>query len=181
MKDGATEFGGAMANATGEISAGANQATILADELDRAATNAAKIKVSGAGAAKFAGGPVSGGSTYTVNELGKEAFLSASGRLSMINAPAFGQWKAPGAGTVIPAHLTKQLDVPTGGVNINAAASTNASRAGSGGMGAMISAIKSSMGGDTFNQSVTVQSSNPTQTANNMMVEMTRLRRRGRR
>ena len=69
---------------------------------------------------RFAGGPVSGGSTYTVNELGQEAFLSKSGSLSMINAPAFGQWKAKGAGTVIPAHITKDLGVPkNGAVNIN--------------------------------------------------------------
>jgi len=127
---------------------------------------------------RASGGPVSGGSTYTVNELGKEAFLSASGRLSMINAPAFGSWKAPSSGTVIPAHLTKQLSIPTGGVNLNSAASSNASRAGAGGMGSMIRAIQGSMSGNTFNQSVTVQAANPVQAANNMMVEMTRMKRR---
>ena len=75
----------------------------------------------------------------------------------MINAPSFGTWKAPGAGTVIPAHLTKQLDIPTGGININSGASSNASKAGAGGMTAMVKAIRGSMaGGDTFNQSVTV-------------------------
>ena len=147
----------------------------------RALNAAASNSSPGSGrlSARASGGPVSGGTSYQVNELGREAFLSAAGRLSMINAPAFGSWRAPGDGTVIPAHLTKQLNVPTGGVNLNSAAASNASRAGSGGMGSMIKAIRGAMSsGDTFHQNVTVQSSNPTQTANNMMVEMTRLRRR---
>ena len=129
--------------------------------------------------ARASGGPVAGGSSYQVNELGKEAFLSAAGKLSMINAPAFGTWTAPSSGTVIPAHLTKQLSIPTGGVNLNGAAGANASRAGAGGMSSMVRAISGAMGGgDTFNQNVTVQAANPVQAANNMMVEMTRLKRR---
>ena len=74
------------------------------------------------------GGPVSGGSTYTVNEAGREAFLSASGRLSMINAPAWGSWTAPSAGLVIPASITKGLNIPRGGINPNKNARLNASR-----------------------------------------------------
>ena len=170
----------------GEYSAARSQVNSLAASLRSAASaqrslNAAKnaSTSSTSGSNRASGGPVSGGTTYTVNELGKEAFLSASGKLSMINAPAWGEWRAPGAGTVIPAHLTKQLNVPTGGVNLNSAAASNASRASSGGMGSMMKAIRGAMSsGDTFHQNVTVQSSNPTQTANNMMVEMTRLRRR---
>ena len=150
----------------------------------RANAEASRISTSGRApgsgslSARASGGPVSGGSSYQVNELGKEAFLSAAGRLSMINAPSFGAWKAPTSGTVIPAHLTKQLDIPSGGINLNSAAGANAAKAG-GGMAGMVRAIRSSMaGGDTFHQNVTVQSSNPTQTANNMMVQMTRLKRR---
>jgi len=125
----------------------------------------------------FAGGPISAGTTSWVNELGKEAFLSASGKLSMIN-DRHGKWTAPSDGTIIPAHLTKKLDVPTGGVNINKSAVSNASRAGAGGMSSMVRAIQGSMSGNTFNQSVTVQSANPVQAANHMMVEMTRMKRR---
>ena len=149
-------------------------------ELNAARANKSSGSAEGSGrlSARASGGPVSGGTSYQVNELGREAFLSASGRLSMINAPAFGAWRAPGSGTVIPAHLTSQLNIPTGGVNLNSAAASNASRASSGGMGSMVKAIQSAMGGDTFNQSVTVQAANPVQAANNMMVEMTRLRRR---
>ena len=125
----------------------------------------------------FAGGPISAGTKSWVNELGKEAFLSASGRLSMINDKN-GQWTAPSDGTIIPAHLTSQLNVPTGGVNLNKGAASNASRAGASGMGAMVRAIRGSMSGDTFNQSVTVQSANPVQAASDMMVEMARMKRR---
>jgi hypothetical protein len=78
--------------------------------------------------ARAAGGPVSGGSAYTVNELGKEAFLSASGRLSMINTPSWGSWRAPSSGVVIPAHLTSQLSIPSGGVNLNRGAGANTRR-----------------------------------------------------
>jgi tape measure domain-containing protein len=128
---------------------------------------------------RASGGPVTGGSTYTVNELGKEAFLSAQGRLSMINAPSYGQWTAPSSGTVIPAHLTKQLNVPSGGININRAASNNAMRAGaSSGNGSLVSAIKSAMGGDSITNNVTIQAANTTQAASDMLVEMTKLRRR---
>ena len=81
---------------------------------------------------RFAGGPVDPGQTYRVNELGKEAFLSASGRLSMINKPRNGLWRAPSRGTVIPAHLTSNLDIPSGGVNLASGASARVSRAASG-------------------------------------------------
>jgi hypothetical protein len=94
------------------------EATREALELERALRNAAAAGRGGGGPNEFAGGPVAGGKTYTVNELGKEAFLSASGRLSMINSPAWGQWTAPSSGTIIPAHLTKQLDIPSSGINL---------------------------------------------------------------
>lgn len=128
---------------------------------------------------RFAGGPVSGGSTYTVNELGKEAFLSASGQLSMINAPSFGSWRAPSSGTVIPAHLTKQLDVPSGGININKGASGAASAAASGGVNfnRLASAIASVTGGDTVTNNVTIQSTNTTQAASDVMVQLAKLKR----
>jgi hypothetical protein len=42
----------------------------------------------------------------------------------------------------------------------------------------MVRAIQGAIGGDTFNQNVTVQAANPVQAANSLMVEMTRMRRR---
>ena len=155
-------------------------ARAAAAAIRQANREAANSKNSG-GNGRASGGPVSGGSTYTVNELGKEAFLSASGKLSMINAPAWGQWRAPSSGTVIPAHLTSQLNIPTGGVNINKGAAAQTSRAGAGGGGvaSAIRAIKNSMGnGDRITNNVTIQSANTTQAASDMLVKMTALRRR---
>ena len=134
----------------------------------------------GGGAPRASGGPVSGGATYTVNELGKEAFLSASGKLSMINAPSWGQWRAPGAGTVIPAHLTSKLDIPAGGININSAAKAATAKAGSGANGSarLLKAISGIAGAGNVVNNVSIQSENPTKTASDMMVELTKIRRR---
>jgi tape measure domain-containing protein len=126
---------------------------------------------------RAAGGPVSGGSAYQVNELGKEAFLSAAGRLSMINAPAYGKWRAPSSGTVIPAHLTKQLDIPQGGVNLNGQPNFDQRKAGRNPLNRILSAL-SGAGSDNIQNNVTVQSANPTKTASDMLVQLTKLRRR---
>jgi len=150
----------------------------LAAAYQRAAAEAAKINAGGP-EQRASGGPVSGGSTYTVNELGKEAFLSASGKLSMINAPAFGNWRAPATGTVIPAHLTKQLDIPNGGVNLNRASTSGSesSARNSLNMGRIISAFAGMSGGDNISNSVTIQASNPVQAANSMMVQLNKIKR----
>ena len=117
------------------------------------------------------GGAIAGGTLAQVNELGKEAFLSASGRLSMINAPAYGKWRAPSDGTVIPAHLASQLDIPAGGIKING----NAGIAGRSVGGARAAAISH---GDSIMNNVTVQSHNPSKTASDMLVSLTKIRRR---
>ena len=128
----------------------------------------------GADPPRAAGGPVSGGKTYTVNELGQEAFLSAGGKLSMINAPSWGQWRAPGAGTVIPAHITSQLQIPKGGVRVSNAPGMNA---GKGGNAGLLRAL-SSAGGDNIQNNVTIQAQNPTKAASDMLVSLTKIRRR---
>jgi hypothetical protein len=153
-------------------------AAAQAERLARAADNASAGGNSGTqafnNATRFAGGPVSGGSSYTVNELGKEAFLSASGRLSMINAPSYGKWKAPSSGTVIPAHMTRSLNVPSGGVNLN-----KVSSAPSGGASTnrLISALLGAVGGDTVTNNVTIESANTTQAASDIMVQLAKLKR----
>ena len=146
----------------------------------KASTTGASSAMKTSGTAQFnarlpfraSGGPVSGGSSYTVNELGKEGFLSASGRVSEIKAPAWGEWRAPSSGTVIPAHIWK-------GIKEGQKASITMPRDMNPGNGVAraISTI-SSVTGDTISNNVTIQSNNPAQTANNMMVEMTRLKRR---
>ena len=147
-----------------------------------AAANSGTTGTTGTGGTsgtRASGGPVAGGSTYTVNELGKEAFLSASGKLSMINAPSFGKWKAPASGTVIPAHLTRRLDVPKGGVNINKGAASATSSAAAGGMNfnKIASAIAAATGGDNVTNNVTIQATNTTQAATDVMVQLAKLKR----
>jgi len=153
-------------------------ASLRAAAAAQRALNAAK---GGGGSAtgRASGGPVTGGTKYTVNELGKEAFLSASGKLSMINAPAWGEWRAPSSGTVIPAHLTKQLDIPTGGINLNSAPTYNtAAAASSSNLSGLVRAISNMSGGDNIQNSVTIQAANTTQAASDMLVSLTKIKRR---
>ena len=130
--------------------------------------------------ARFAGGPVSGGSKYTVNELGQEAFLSNSGKLSMINAPSWGAWRAPSAGTVIPAHITAGLNIPKGGVPVKASPNSGAvSRGASGSPWKALQGALAGSGGRITNN-VTIQSAKPVQDASAMLVEMSKMRIRRR-
>lgn len=73
-------------------------------EAERAARAAQSV-----GTSRWTGGPVQGGKAYTVNELGKEMFLSNTGTLSEIKAPAYGKWRAPTSGTVVPANISAQI------------------------------------------------------------------------
>jgi len=97
-----------------------NQAAGLADNMKNAADEAGNFysslaRASGLPEARFTGGPVAAGQTYRVNDgpsgmsLGQEAFLSASGALSLINRPMNSLWTAPSRGTVIPASMTSRL------------------------------------------------------------------------
>lgn len=120
---------------------------------------------------KFAGGPVTGGRKYTVNELGVEGFLSAAGKLSTINAPAYGQWRAPGTGTIIPAHIY---------ASIRAAEVFNGSPApasGFSGGNGLIKAINNLPSSGPVTNNVTVQAINPSKTASDMLVSLTKIRR----
>jgi hypothetical protein len=61
--------------------------------------------------ARWAGGWLGAGQTAdTINELGMESFLSRSGVLSLIRAPAYSSWTAPSPGMVLPAGITARLD-----------------------------------------------------------------------
>lgn len=124
---------------------------------------------------RFAGGPVVGGRQYTVNELGKEGFLSSSGKLSAINAPAWGTWTAPGSGTVVPADIFAVLQATTAPSGVSMAG-MNASRAT--GNQDIIRALLGISNGGNVQNNVTVQAVNPTQAASDMLVSLTRIKRR---
>jgi TP901 family phage tail tape measure protein len=110
-------FMGAATKATG---AAKNEAAGLASNMRNAANSASAFynslnRAAGLPPARFTGGPVDAGQTYRVNDgpsgmsLGQEAFLSASGALSLINRPLNSLWTAPSRGTVIPAAVTSRL------------------------------------------------------------------------
>jgi hypothetical protein len=63
----------------------------------------------GIGSGLWTGGPVTPLVSHPVNEFGQESFLSRSGALSLIAAPAYGIWRPPAAGTVLPAGVTASL------------------------------------------------------------------------
>ena len=133
---------------------------------------------------KWTGGPVSGGQAYTVNELGQEAFLSNSGQLSMINAPAFGTWRAPSSGTVLNAAVTEKLGLPSNpvnfgkGVEINPNGGNDSANAGASETRALMRAIAAATGGDNITNNVSIQAANTTQAASDIMVELTKIKRR---
>ena len=58
--------------------------------------------------ARWAGGGVSAGERYQVNELGQESLLH-NGRLSLIRAGRSAMWTAPTSGVVLPAGITAEL------------------------------------------------------------------------
>jgi hypothetical protein len=99
---------GSAAKFNTEISAGVDKLS----SLDGKTINVAIKTTQGL----WTGGPAQAGQTYQVNELGQEGFLSSAGRLSPINKPKNALWRAPSSGTVIPAHIWSQMDIPKGGV-----------------------------------------------------------------
>ena len=101
-----------------DIESSVGTTNTLIGKLNAAASAASRIRIPSSNG-KFAGGPVQGGGAYTVNEFGKEMFLSNSGKLSQINAPAWGTWRAPSSGTIIPAHIAAGIDIPKGGVKVS--------------------------------------------------------------
>ena len=102
-----------QADLEGSMGNAATAAATYRQELEGAAVAAeagvrAINSLSSAPAARWAGGPVSAGGDYQVNELGQESFLS-NGGLSLIDRPAYATWTAPGSGVVIPAGVTASL------------------------------------------------------------------------
>lgn len=150
----------------------AGAAEALAEQIERA--NLAQS--SGAQQRRASGGPVTGGQVYTVNEYGKEGFLSASGKLSQINAPSWGDWRAPGAGTVIPADIFATMKA-TGAANTASRAAGVVSRA-SGTGGDLLRALRNYSSGDSIQNNVTIQAANTTQAASDMLVQLTKIKRR---
>lgn len=102
---------------TGQLKKGQTATEAILAKMKEIKDLAGQLRIPRLAGFRFTGGPVTGGSSYTVNELGREMFLSSSGKLSAINAKPWGTWRAPSSGTVIPAHIAAGLDIPSGKIS----------------------------------------------------------------
>jgi hypothetical protein len=110
----------ATANMAGNLTKASGSAGGIRDAMVRAAGAAREFynwlaQASGLPGSRWTGGPVAAGQTVRINDgptgrsLGQESFLTAAGKLTLINRPANSLWTAPTSGTVIPAGITKGL------------------------------------------------------------------------
>lgn len=174
-----------MSRVPGYMSSAASNASRLAYYMERAARASANVRTT-----RWAGGPVSPGTTYTVNELGRELFMSNSGSLSEIKAPRFGNWSPPTSGVVIPAHLSQQIrDAQDGsraakalnmplGPGPTKVAVEQANQDSMGLQRALVRELQKLGDGSSgpVNNSITIQSTRPVNDASRMLAEMSRLR-----
>ncbi|MGA0983107.1 MAG: hypothetical protein ACO3ST_00240 [Burkholderiaceae bacterium] len=167
------------------LASAASNASRLARDMERAARAAEKVA-----RARWAGGSVNPGQTYTVNELGREMFMSNSGRVSEIKAPAFGNWSPPSSGVVIPAHLAQQVRQAQDGNRAAKALATpvgsgstkvvveQANQDGAGLQRALVRELQKIGDGGTgpVTNQVTIQSQRPVNDASRMLAELSRLK-----
>ena len=110
----------ATADMAGNLSRASGSAGGIRNAMVAAATAARDFynwlaQASGLPGSRWTGGPVEAGQAVRINDgpggrsLGQEAFLSAAGKLSLINRPANSLWTPPTSGVVIPAGITKDL------------------------------------------------------------------------
>ena len=123
----------------------------------------------------WTGGPTKGGQSYIVNELGKEGFVSASGHVSQINAPAFGKWKAPSSGTVIPADVWAHLKAQSGGAAV--APGKMPGTTGTNAMAAAVRALAAQPGGDTVTNNLQITTDNVDKTVQQSLISLRRTKR----
>lgn len=174
---------GSIQKVPGAMNQAANNAGRFAGQLERAARAAQR-----AAQYKFAGGPVSPGQTYTVNEFGREMFQSNTGRISEIKVPKFGQWTPPTSGTVIPAHIANQIRDDKENAKVSKAMTSIASTGltkikvqqasnDSGNLQrALVRELKKLDNGGSVSNQITIQSQAPVNDASRMLAEMNRLR-----
>ena len=174
---------GSLQRLPSTMSQASTNAGRFAQQLERAARAAQR-----AAQYKFAGGPVSPGQTYTVNEFGREMFQSNTGRISEIKVPKFGQWTPPTSGTVIPAHIANQIRDDKENAKVSKAMTSIASTGltkikvqqasnDSGNLQrALVRELKKLDNGGSVSNQITIQSQAPVNDASRMLAEMNRLR-----
>lgn len=143
------------------------------------------------GYARWMGGPVAAGQTYTVNDGGgREGFVDKFNNFKMLPAGRNIKWTPTSSGTVIPAHLVDQFKQSMAATKIessNSGPSFNmATRNANVGLdsGNLVKQIGSVMAGSGGNQritnNVTIQSQAPVMDASRIMANVNRLRKRRR-
>ena len=122
----------------------------------------------------YGGGKVAGGEKWTVNELGREGFMDLSGKMREINAPAWGSWKAPSSGTIIPAHIWSSIKAQSAGSGpvITPSASTGSSH-----LLATVKALGKAGSNDIVTNNVTIQTDDPDRTLTSSLLAMRRTKR----
>lgn len=141
--------------------------------------------------ARALGGPVSAGQQYKVNDGGgREAFLSKTGRLSMLPAGRNLNWVAPTTGTIIPANFLDQYRKNSwandliGNNNQNITANNTRSNTASASVnsGNLAQRVASAVSGSSTTQritnNVTIQSQEPVTDASKIMTNVARMRLR---
>lgn len=149
------------------------------------------IRLTGSGSnARAMGGPVTGGQQYTVNDGGgREAFLSNTGKFSMLPAARNIQWTAPSSGTIISAKVLKAMQrnqrhngaISNARVDQGPAPKLMAATAMTSDSGSLAKQISTAMSGSTSNRitnNVTIQSQSPVNDASDLMTNVARMRLR---
>lgn len=142
------------------------------------------------GPVRAMGGPVTGGQQYTVNDGGgREAFLSNTGKFSMLPAARNIQWTAPSSGTIISAQVLKAMQrnqrhnsvISNARVDQVPAPKLMAATAMTSDSGSLAKQITTAMSGSTANRitnNVTIQSQSPVNDASDLMTNVARMRLR---
>ena len=181
----------AMSNANDAFQAVKGSGDQIVRTLQSAVSEAQKlISITGGSNARAMGGPVTAGQQYTVNDGGgREAFLSNSGKFSMLPAARNIQWTAPSSGTIISAQVLKAMQrnqrhdtAITNAKTIQAPRPTAVvSSAVSSDSGSLAKQISNAMSGSTSSRitnNVTIQSQNPVNDASDLMTNVARMRLR---
>ena len=181
----------AMSNANDAFQTVKSTGDEIVRTLQSAVSEAQKlISITGGSNARAMGGPVTAGQQYTVNDGGgREAFLSNSGKFSMLPAARNIQWTAPSSGTIISAQVlkamqrnqrqntaitnAKTIQAPRPAAVVSSAVSSDS--------GSLAKQISNAMSGSTSSRitnNVTIQSQNPVNDASDLMTNVARMRLR---
>ena len=191
-KDNASTLGATMDSVNGSFESVEKTGGRIVEVLSKANREARNLinLTKGGGPARALGGPVTGGQQYTVNDGGgREAFLSNTGKFSMLPAARNIQWTAPSSGTIISAKVLKAMQrnqshnsaITNARVEQGPIPKLMAATAITSDSGSLAKQISSAMSGSSSNRitnNVTIQSQSPVNDASDLMTNVARMRLR---